>query len=166
MDVFKFAMQMEKDGQAFYEKMATQAENGVVKSILAELAEDEVKHYNIFKKLSEGDFSATNELKGSMTNVLANAQNIFEKLATEKPEMTFSSDVKATWLEAQTIEKKSEDYYREKAQEADSDEVKGLLFLIADEEHKHWSLIENVINFLDQPTQWLENAEWNKLDNC
>ena len=166
MDVFEFAMQMEKDGQAFYEKMAAQAENGVVKSILSELAEDEVKHYNIFKKLKEGDLSAADEMKGSTTNVLESAKNIFQKLAAGKPEMTFSSDVKATWLEAQKIEKKSEDYYREKAQEVDSDEVKGVLFLIADEEHKHWTLIEHVINFLDQPTQWLENAEWNKLDNC
>jgi len=36
--------------------------------------------------------------------------------------------------------------------------------LIADEEHTHWALIENVLQFLDRPKQWLENAEWNNLD--
>jgi rubrerythrin len=165
MEVFEFAMQMEKDGQAFYEKMAAEAKNNLIKKILLDLAGDEVKHYNIFKKFRDGDFSGAEDMKASSTKVLESAKNVFQQLATDKPDLTFPSDVRAAWEQAQQVEKKSEDFYREKANEIDKDEVKGTLFLIADEEHKHWMLIENVLEFLDRPKQWLEDAEWNNLDN-
>jgi rubrerythrin len=164
MDVFQFAMQMEEDGRAYYEKMARQTGNATVKDILEELALDEVKHYNIFKKFSQGDFSGADELQLSGTKVLQNAKNVFQKLAGSKHEFSFASDVRSTWIEAQKIEKKSEDFYREKSEGAENDGVKKTLNLIADEEHKHWTLIEHVLQFLDRPKQWLEDAEWNNLD--
>ena len=64
----------------------------------------------------------------------------------------------------QEIEKKSEDFYRLKVDEESSEEVKKTLNIIADEEHKHWILIEHVLQFLDRPKQWLADAEWNNLD--
>ncbi|MEW5925310.1 MAG: ferritin family protein, partial [Candidatus Zixiibacteriota bacterium] len=67
MNVFEFAMKMEQDGKAFYEKMAKEAANASIKKILLDLANDEQKHYNIFKKFSQGDFSGVSELKATGT---------------------------------------------------------------------------------------------------
>jgi rubrerythrin len=164
MDVFEFAMKMEQDGRAYYEKMASQAENKTVKDILQELAQDEIKHYNIFKRFKQGDFSDAEKMRSSQTAVLQKARNIFEKLSRTKQSFAFSSDVRLTWTKAQDIEKKSEDFYRSKAAEEKDEKVKKTLDIIADEEHKHWVLIENVIQFLDRPQQWLEDAEWNHLE--
>jgi len=164
MDIFDFAMQMEKDGQAYYEKMAEQAENQVLKSILMNLAQDEVKHYNIFKKFKEGDLSGIDDMESSTMETLRNAKNVFQKLSASKPDMTFPADIVGAWKEAQEIEKKSEDFYRMKAEEVDNEGVKKTVLRIADEEHKHWVLIENVLEFLDRPNHWLEDAEWNHLD--
>ena len=162
MNVFEFGMQMELDGKAFYEKMAENAENSAVKKILTELAQDEQKHYNIFKKFRDGDLSGLQDIQNSGTSALAKAKNVFQQIAAE--DKTFSNDVKAAWKEAQEVEKKSEDFYREKATEADTDEGKKALNLIADEEAKHWTLIEHVIQYLDQPNRYIADAEWNKLD--
>ena len=164
MDVFQFAMKMEQDGRAFYEKMAKHTENETVKNILLELAQDEIKHYQIFKQFSEGDFSGVEKMKTSSTKVLQTARNVFQKLAKSKVSFSFASVVKATWKEAQNIENKSEDFYRSKATEEKNADIKKTLTLIADEEHKHWTLIEHVLQFLDRPKQWLEDAEWNHLD--
>jgi rubrerythrin len=164
MNIYEFAMKMEKDGQAFYEKMAAQSENKVLKQILTNLAQDEVKHYNLFKKFRDGDSSAAADLKGSATQVMKNAQNVFEQLNAAKIPVKFSDDIVASWKEAQTIEKKSEDFYREKAAEEKNAEVKKTIVKIADEEHKHWVLIENVLHFLERPKQWVENAEWNNME--
>lgn len=164
MNVFEFAMKMEKDGEAYYRKMAANAENGVIKNVLNDLAEDEVKHYNIFKKFSEGDLSGAKMMK-DQTKVLKGAKNVFQKLATSKKPPVFSGEVVKAWRKAQEIEKKSEDFYREKAKSESGAEIKKTLSLIADEEHKHWALIDNVIHFLERPKQWLEDAEWNNLDN-
>jgi len=163
MSVFEFAMQMELDGKAYYEKMAENAANASVKKILLQLAQDEQKHYNIFKKFSEGDFSGIEELKTAGTTVMENAKNVFQEIDGGQ-EFNFTDDVRTAWVEAQKVEKKSEDFYRLKADEESSEEVKKTLHLIADEERKHWVLIENVLQFLDHPKQWLEDAEWNNID--
>jgi len=163
MSVFEFAMQMEQDGKAYYEKMAENAANASIKKILLQLAEDEQKHYNIFKKFNEGDLSGVEELKSSRSVILDTAKNVFQQIAGDQG-LNFTADVRAAWEKAQEIEKKSEDFYRLKVDEESSEEVKKTLNIIADEEHKHWILIEHVLQFLDRPKQWLEDAEWNNLD--
>jgi len=163
MNIFDFAMQMEKDGQAYYEEMASKAENAVLKNILVNLAQDEVKHYNIFKKFKEGDFSGADQLAVE-TTVMTDAVNIFQQMASAPVPIGFPEDIVEAWKKAQEVEKKSEDFYREKATEADSDQMKAIINRIADEEHKHWALIENVLQFLSRPKQWLDDAEWNHLE--
>jgi rubrerythrin len=164
MEIFDFAMKMEQDGQAYYEKMAKMADNAVLKNILLDLAQDEVKHYNIFKRFKEGDLSATADLKGASSKVMDNAKNVFEQLAKKKNQFSFGSDVVSAWKEAQKIEKKSEDFYREKAAAEKNDKVKKTILLIADEEHKHWTLIEHILQFLNHPKQWIDDAEWNNIE--
>ena len=164
MNVFEYAMQMEKDGQEFYNKMAGQTENAVLKEILKNLAQDEVKHYNLFKKFRDGDSSAVADLEASGSKALENARNVFQKLSEEPAPSGFSKDIMDTWKEAQKIEKKTEEFYREKAAEEKNGGIKKTILRIADEEHKHWVLIENVIHFLSRPKQWLEDAEWNNME--
>jgi len=163
MDIYDFAMKMEQDGEAYYRKMANMSGNAALKSILLELAKDEVKHYHIFKKFKEGDFSVASEMQSSSTKVFQGAKNIFQKLSSKPQTFDFGADVISTWREAQMIEKKSEDFYRDKVKSAENEKAKNTILLIADEEHKHWTLIESVIRFLERPKQWLENAEWNNL---
>jgi len=165
MNVFEFAMQMEKDGEAYYRKMAEQADNVILVKVLQQLAEDEVRHYNIFKKFRDGDFYDIAEFVSTGTTVMKNAKNVFQQLSDSGQQFAFGDDVVDTWKEAQAVEKKSEDFYREKAEAESNEEIKKTLNIIADEEHKHWALIDNILQFLDRPKQWLENAEWNQLDN-
>jgi hypothetical protein len=39
-----------------------------------------------------------------------------------------------------------------------------LFFLIAEEEKRHEFLLEHVLQFIARPQTWLENAEFNHLD--
>ena len=165
MDVFEFAMQMEKDGQAYYENMAAQAENAVLKEILTNLAQDEVKHYNLFKKFRDGDITAVADMEASGSKVFQNAKNVFQNLKASGTPGGFSEDIVEAWKKAQEVEKKSEDFYREKVAEEANEGIKNTIIKIADEEHKHWTLIDNVINFLNRPRQWLEDAEWNNMES-
>jgi rubrerythrin len=164
MDIFDFAMKMEKDGQAFYEKMARQTDNAPLKNILLDLARDESIHYETFKLFKEGDMSAASKMDKSQTKTPERAKNVFQQMASKKEKLNFGADVITGWREAQKIEKKSEDFYREKAKEEKNEKIKKTILMIANEEHKHWALIENVLQFLNRPKQWLEDAEWNNLD--
>jgi rubrerythrin len=165
MNIFDFAMKMEEDGKAFYEKMASQAGNSVIKDILLGLARDEEKHYEIFRRFRDGDLTGIEEMRTQRTKIMDEASNIFQQIASSKRELSFGADVRSTWVEAQQIEKKSEDFYREKAAEETKEGVRDTLNLIADEEHKHWVLIEHVLQFLERPKQWLEDAEWHHLED-
>ncbi|MFT5701173.1 MAG: rubrerythrin [Desulforhopalus sp.] len=69
------AMQMEKDGEAFYRDIAKRTNNAGLQKIFTTLADEEVAHYNTFKKLYEK--TTTKVVK---SNILEKAKNIFIEL--------------------------------------------------------------------------------------
>ncbi len=159
MDVFDFAMKMEQDGEAYYRKLAAEANNRGLTSILTFLADEEVKHYNIFKKLKEGTVSELPE-----STLLADVKNVFQEIS-EMSEGPFHFDVTQPqfYRKAQDIEKQSEMFYRDKAEETENENEQKLMLKIADEEKRHYNVLENIIDFVQHPQQWIEDAEWNKL---
>jgi rubrerythrin len=162
MNIFEYAMKMEEDGRAFYLEHAEKTDSPQLKKILQQLADDESKHYAIFKALRDGQPA---EYKDSeQTRILGTVKNVFEELKASNEELDFNEDAKTAWKEAQEIEKKSEDFYREKAGEVSDENQKRILNRIADEERRHWITMENVLQFLDRPTTWLEDAEWSNLE--
>lgn len=163
MDTFEFAMKMEMDGRNFYLEHAAKTASPELKRILEELADDEQKHYEIFKSLQEGLPVQYEEAR--KTKILSSVKNIFETMKAENKDYSFPADTQKIWEEAREIEERSENFYRQKANEATVAEQKQTLNRIADEEHKHWVTVENVIKFLDRPHHWLEDAEWSNLED-
>ena len=164
MNAFEYAMNMEMDGKKYYLEQAANMTVPALKKIFEELAVDEQHHYDIFKALSEG--KAADVAGGFKTTILETAKNVFQKMSEDKTKIdTFPGGVKEAWEKAREIEEKSEKFYLEQAGKADDDKQKAIWTLIASEEHKHWVAMENIVNFIDRPSQWLEDAEWSNLDN-
>lgn len=162
MDIFDYAMKMETDGRDFYLQQVEKATVPQLKKIWQQMADDELKHYHIFKALRDGKAATFNE--DANTPIFTAVKNVFEELKAEGTEFSFAPDVEKAWTEAREVEKKAEAFYREKAGEVDSDEQKHILNRIADEEHKHYVSLDNVIQFLQRPQTWLEDAEWNHIE--
>jgi rubrerythrin len=139
-------------------QLASNEENAVLKKILNDLADDELKHYNTFKAMRDKVDTDTAEL--GVTGVLLTTKNVFETLKEHSGDLSFKNDLMELWKKALNNEEKSEKFYREKSDEVNDATQKDILIKIADEEHKHWLAIDNVIKFLDQPKHWLEDAEW------
>lgn len=163
MNVFEFAMQMEADGKAFYEKHAALVDRPELKNILLEIAADEDKHYRIFEAMAKGE--KAEYVESEQTTILSSVKNIFQEMKDGGAQYEFAATAKEIWAEARDVEKKAEAFYREKADEIDDEKQKQILHRIADEEHRHWVTMEHVIEFLDRPSSWLENAEWGSLDD-
>ena len=68
------------------------------------------------------------------------------------------------YRKARDIETKSFKFYMEKARESGDPRVQKMFFLIAEEEKRHEFLLENILQFISRPQTWLENAEFNHLD--
>ncbi len=163
MDIFDYAMKMEEDGRNFYLEQVEKTTVPQLKKIWQQLADDELKHYNLFKALRDGEKAEYDDK--TQTTILKSVKNVFEELKASGQDFAFTADVEKAWIEAREVEKKSEDFYREKVPEVDSDAKKNALTRIADEEHRHYVTLDNVIQFLQRPQNWLEDAEWNHLED-
>jgi rubrerythrin len=159
MDIFAYAMQMEKDGEHFYREIADKADSTGIKRILAMLADEEVRHYKAIEKMRQGRSAQMAE-----THILDQAKNVFVQMKEEGGEFSPELGQIELYKKAQEIEKRSRQFYEEKAAEAGRDDQKQLFERLAVEETKHYFLLENLIDFVSRPGQWLENAEWHHLE--
>ena len=80
MNIYKYAMKMEKDGENYYRELANKTEDIGLRNILKMLADEEVRHYNIIEQMMKSKASA--EL--AETDILEDAKNIFVKNKNKK----------------------------------------------------------------------------------
>ncbi len=159
MSIFEFAMKMEQDGEKFYRDLAGRTTNTGLKQIFTYLADEEVKHYSLFKGLFEGqpaDYEST--------DILSDSKNIFAQMK-ESGTVDVTNDVSQleAYKQALEWEKKAYEFFEEKAAEATDPKEKKFLETIAKEERRHYRLIDTIIEFIGQPERWVENAEFNHL---
>lgn len=158
MNIFEYAMEFEKDSENYYRKLASETSESGLKKILLMLADEEDKHY---KKVEELSRNVKVDLQDSQ--ILMNAVNIFTEIKKNK----LSVDIKTSQIElyrkAQGFEKDSENFYKEKADETDDEEVKKILLHLSKQEERHFILLENIIQFISRPDEWIENAEFNQM---
>lgn len=163
MNVFDYAMKMEQDGEAYYREGAKEAEgngNKGLATILNFLADEEVKHYNIFKAMKEGKRDSL-----PPSNLMRDVKNIFEEMKESGDTFNFDAKQVDYYEKAKVVEKESEDFYREKAAETTAVHEKDNLLKIADEEARHYRLLDSIKEFVQRPERWLEDAEWNHLED-
>ena len=159
MDIYKYAMQMEVDGRDFYLDMMKKTNNKGLKNILTMMADSEAKHYNVILDMQKNDkteFSVD-------TEVLTNAKNIFMKMKEEK-DIDVDVSQAEFYKKALKTEADSRKFYLERADEEEDSHRKEIFLNLAEEERKHCVLLENMIGFVSQPADWLENPEWYHLD--
>jgi len=160
MDIFEFAMEKEQHAEKLYRQLADQADHVGFKSILTMLADEEAKHY-----LTVQQMKAKTPVKLTKTPVLANAKQVFQKMAAGAEKFRFDASEADLYRKAAEIEKQSKDYYLEKAEEVDNADQKGLFKQLAAEEDKHLMLVQSIGDFVARPETYLEDAEFSHFDD-
>jgi len=158
-NIFEYAMQMEKDGEDYYRQLAQKAGNNGMKTILTMLADEEVKHYNALEKIK------TQKTQITESEILTDAKNVFVQIKESGDSFDFDINQADLYKKARNIEKKSRDFYTEKANEVTEEYQKEFFLKLADEEQKHYVLLDNIIEFVSRPEQWLEDAEFFHLED-
>ena len=160
MNIYKYALKLEKDSEDYYKKLISKTDDVGLQTILKMLVDEEVKHFNIVEQMMKTDTCP--EL--IETNLLKNARNIFEKIKGKKLEFSFDLTQADFYRKAQEIEEKSHQHYLEMSGKVEDKAQKNLLLKLAEEEKKHIFLLENLVEFVSRPDTWIEDAEFNHLD--
>ena len=160
MNILDYAMQMELDGQKYYEQSAQKMPRPELKQILLTLAEEEVKHYQFFKKMKEQGAAGAKSVIDATPSAALSVKNVFQALISSGQSTMYGEDVRAVWQKALEVEEKAERLYREEAAKETDDAKKMLLNRIADEEKTHVYLVDNMLSFLSDPTGFTDSANY------
>lgn len=159
MNIYDFAIQFEKDGEAFYREIADKSQDEGIKSIMNMLADEEVKHAEIL-----GEMKSRNPSIGD-SSLFNDAKNVFQKMKEHGHNLNNENNQIEMYKKAQELEEQSKNFYLEKSNEVDNQAHAELLLKIADEERRHYFILETIIELVSRPDTWLENAEFNKLED-
>ena len=158
MDLFEFSIQMEKDAEALYRKMAENAPVEGIKKVLLMLAEDEVKHRVAIEQLQKKlDVPA-------QQGVALDIKTVFDNLKNDKGITSISVDAVEDYQKAVEIEKRGMAFYKEKFEEADDPVSKELFEALMKQETYHLRTCENLLDMVQKPEWWVDNAEFNPQD--
>jgi rubrerythrin len=157
--IWKLAKDMEKQGKAYYEKLSKSSKNPEIASVFAFLAREEAVHLATFEKLEKGMKVTVRKVSGSTVKAI----NLFGKMAAKSRIADEKESAAKAYKEALAMEKQAVKYYSGMLKKCDASQ-KAALTLIIDEEKNHTVIMESLMDFAHEPKAWLENAEFNHLD--
>ena len=144
MNIFDFAMKMEKDGENYYRDLATRASDKKIRNILNMLADAEVNHFDVMHALKSGTPDLVNKYLVEIPE-LDKTSNIFDEIREHGSTFEGAPSEIELLKKAQELEKNSQDFYAEKAKESPSMPQKELFQILSEEEKKHYQILEKLI---------------------
>ncbi|SEW15114.1 ferritin-like domain-containing protein [[Clostridium] fimetarium] len=155
MNNWKFAIDMELDGEKYYREQANINKDNGLNVVCLMLAEDEKKHAQILTdKMNEKSFQLIE------SDTLLKAKNIFEGIGNIKTEGKEISSQLDFYRIATEKEKQSIDLYKEYLAKATANEEKELFEYLIEQEKHHYEVLDNIASLLLKPEEWVENAEF------
>lgn len=158
MDIFEFALEMEQEGIDLYLKIAGGSDDEGIKKIFTMLASDEKTHQEVIRNMRSGNPGVKE------TEVLSKARDVFAGIKDDGAEVDVSQPQADLYRLAGGIEEESVKFYLGKAAEEQDPGRKAIFKALAEEEKKHLFLLEQIIEFVSRPETWLEDAEFNHLE--
>jgi len=158
MNIFDCAIKMEEDASVYYSELAASATVPELKNLFTLLADSEQEHRDALVKMKKSI-----DPHNAQFNALQDAACLFKPILAKRDLM---SDLKENADAYQLVvkeEEKSIKFYEELAGQAQEKGVRDLLLMIADEERKHLSIVENIYSFVESPKNFLAWGEFSNL---
>jgi rubrerythrin len=156
--IYEIAMEKERQMHELYLQLAAQCKNTRLHGILMMLAEQEGKHFKQLENLSEIHADQDH------SDIIHDVKDVFLTIKKLKDSFSVSVSQLKLYKDVRDFEKQNEDFYRAKASEVADPKIKATLNSFADEEHKHFLLMSEMVDFVERPEQWVEHAEFNHIE--
>lgn len=155
MNAFDYAIQLERDGHAFYTQSAQNVKDPAAKRMLLELAEDEKTHEAIVQEMKK------KQAVEIADRISGNVKNVFEKLVAEnKTLVDHDGNLSQVLTEGAKLEGEAADFYKGFADKAESSQEKETWLKLMEIERKHEKLLNMALEYIDHPSAILEDAEF------
>ncbi len=158
MSTLQLAVQMELDGEKYYQKQADHFADQPISKVFRILAKAEYKHAALIKSFAAGeDISMADDNSEDL-------KHVFSDLAPYKPDVTSIPRQLDVYRFAMEIEQKSIDLYQ-RLKDKSEDKIEGkLLDFLVQQEKTHYALFENLTEMVQRPEDWVEDAEFGNRD--
>lgn len=153
------AKEMELEAVGYYNGLASETSISEVAGVFKMIAQEEQKHSEMFAKL---------ENEGAIDTIPSSTwdpKEAFKKIAQEKSDSESLATAKDAYKKIVDTELEAAEYYESLKKEATNDEDKKALDFIIKEERKHAKIFQELVEFIERPASWVENAEFNILED-
>ncbi|MEJ2636254.1 MAG: ferritin family protein [Calditrichia bacterium] len=172
LEALKIAMQTEEEGQQLFKTASANTKNSFVKSIFDRLAKDELLHMDLIKKFyaqleHSGSWKELSPQDRDYRSAKQEMKTIFSS-ALEKAKAgnlnVSESDVEV-YRRAVQFEKDGADLYDRLYNETDDKLAKKFYLFLREMEKEHMNLLDNTLQYLDNPNNWYLLEEGWTLDD-
>jgi rubrerythrin len=158
MNIYDYAMDIEKEGESIYRGFAETASSEELRTVFNWLADAEHKHFTIFQSMKNQETPEVAE-----TGIIEDSVNIFRKIKAKDEAEPFQRNQSDAYQNALAIETKMADFYKEKAAETDNEAHQKIFEQIAAEEQRHQHIMENLIKMVNNPEIWLHEDKFKEM---
>jgi rubrerythrin len=158
MNMFDCAIKMETEARDHYAELAAAATTPEMKNLFTLLAGAEEEHLATLVRMKE-----SLEPDKARFDALTDAACIFRPLLDQRELMAELENDPDAYQHVVKEEKESIAFYEKLVDQATDGETRRLLNLIAEEEKRHLSIVENIYAFMEEPKSYLAWGEFSNL---
>ncbi len=160
----ELALKTEKDGNGFYEHAARHTNHKLARAAFEMLAKEELRHVQLIESLGQALESGSEiEVNSPDLDTLEKNIETIYGAATAEP-VAGEMEPAEAYAKAVELEERISSLYFEYAKECDSDAARHLFNVLYLEEQDHLSLIEDMLGYLTDPSQWFVDRDMVMLD--
>ncbi|MDF2655468.1 MAG: rubrerythrin [Bacillota bacterium] len=153
MNSIELAINLEMEGKKFYLQQAENTKDSGLKSIFHTLAEEESIHARILKNKAE-------TLPYELVDTYAEIKNLFVEIGAYKDLIKVTPDAIDAYHAALQNEQKSIDLYTEMLKETSNEKDREIIAFIIEQEKDHYKVMEQLVEMVSRPKEWVESAEF------
>ena len=155
-NAIKTAIQMEKDGFAFYKKASAQTASDMGRDVFESLANDEQLHLEVFQKLFQDRIEKT-EWDNLVNSSKKYAEiDIFPKDLKQIEGANPDTNELDALKMAMNSEKEAIDYYGEIKEKTKDESIRQIINEIIEQEKNHYSILQEEFDYLSKTGYWFE----------
>jgi len=155
-EAIKTAIQMEKDGFAFYQKAAAQTSSDMGRTVFESLAADERVHLDTFQKMFSGNIGSVEWDSLVQSNNKYTDRSIFPKDLQAVAGINPNSNELDALRIGMDSEKDAIEYYTEIVNKTPDRNVKKILNEIINQEKNHYLLLQQEFSHLSSTGLWYD----------